>query len=162
MIGNPPDAPQLVPAIARIAERFGRAPKAVTADRGYGEAVVEDGLVDLGVNKVVIPRKGKPGAARREVEHARSFRRLVKWRTGAEGRISHLKHTYAWDRTLLDGIGGAETWCGFGVLAHNSVKISNLVEAKSAARATRADRRRAIDPAATGPPPGPPDASVAC
>jgi IS5 family transposase len=34
--GNPPHAPMLVPAIARITARFGRAPKSVTADRGYG------------------------------------------------------------------------------------------------------------------------------
>jgi len=61
---------------------------------------------------VVIPRKGKPSAARRQVEHSRAFRRLVKWRTGSEGRISILKHGYGWDRTLFDGIGGARTRCG--------------------------------------------------
>jgi IS5 family transposase len=38
--GNPPDAPMLVPAISRIKARFGRAPTAVTADRGYGEAAL--------------------------------------------------------------------------------------------------------------------------
>lgn len=37
-IGNPPDAPMLVPAIERVARRAERTPKAVTADRGYGEA----------------------------------------------------------------------------------------------------------------------------
>jgi transposase, IS5 family len=37
-IGNPPDAPLLAPAITRIKTRFGRAPRAVAADRGYGEA----------------------------------------------------------------------------------------------------------------------------
>ena len=36
-IGNPADAPQLAPAIERIKRRTGRAPRAVTADRGYGE-----------------------------------------------------------------------------------------------------------------------------
>jgi len=30
-------------------------------------------------------------------------------RTGCEGRISHLKHGYAWDRRLVDGLGGAQT-----------------------------------------------------
>src|SRR5215213_2899642 len=40
VVGNPPDAPMLVPAIARIAVRFG-APGAVAADRGYGEAKVD-------------------------------------------------------------------------------------------------------------------------
>ena len=44
---------------------------------------------------MAIPRKGQPGAARLATEHARGFRRLVKWRTGSEGRISHLKHRLA-------------------------------------------------------------------
>jgi IS5 family transposase len=40
-IGNPPDAPQLVPeAIERITARTGRTPRAVTADRGYGQPSV--------------------------------------------------------------------------------------------------------------------------
>ena len=43
-IGNPPDAPMLVPAVRRITPRAGRAPAAVTADRGYGEAAIEDEL----------------------------------------------------------------------------------------------------------------------
>src|SRR6266498_542688 len=42
--GNPPDAPQLAPAIERISRRTGRPPKAVAADRGYGEAGVETDL----------------------------------------------------------------------------------------------------------------------
>jgi hypothetical protein len=45
---------------------------------------------------------------------------------------SHLKHRYGWDRTRMDGIDGARIWCGHGVLAHNLVKISGLIEAKQA------------------------------
>lgn len=44
--------------------------------------------------RVAIPRKGKTGPARQHHERRPSFRRLVKWRTGCEGRISHLKHRY--------------------------------------------------------------------
>ena len=55
--GNPPDAPMLVPAITRIKALFGHAPKAVTADRGYGEASVEMGLVALGVRRSAIPAR---------------------------------------------------------------------------------------------------------
>jgi IS5 family transposase len=155
-VGNPADGGLLAPAIARIRARFGRAPRAVTADRGYGEAAVEADLKALGVKKVAIPRKGKPSAARREVEHARGFRKLVKWRTGCEGRISHLKHGGGWDRSLLDGIDGAETWCGLGVLVQNSVKIARLIDAKPPTRATSTTKPRVPDQAATGPPPGPP------
>lgn len=160
--GNPPDAPLLAPAIRRIAVLFGRVVRAVTADRGYGEAKIEQELRDLGVKTVVIPRKGKPGQARREVEHGRGFRRLVKWRTGSEGRISYLKRRYGWDRTLFDTMDGAQTWCGLGVLAHNSVKIASLIQA-SRPRPTassrpgrpRPARRSTPDPVATGPPPDP-------
>jgi transposase, IS5 family len=125
-IGNPPDAGQLAPAIQRITRRVGRPPRAVTADRGYGDASVERDLHDLGVRSVAIPRRSKPGAARREFEHRRVFRDKVKWRTGSEGRINHLKRSYGWNRTELTSIEGARTWCGHGVFAHNLVKISTL------------------------------------
>src|SRR5258708_25337617 len=55
-VGNPHDAPQLAPAIARIATRTGQTPRAVTADRGYGQASVERDLYDLGVRTVALPR----------------------------------------------------------------------------------------------------------
>jgi transposase, IS5 family len=124
--GNPADAPQLAPAVHRVIQRTGKTPRTVTADRGYGEKSVEDDLHELGVRHVVIPRKGKPGKARRAVEHRPAFRRTVKWRTGSEGRISTLKRGYGWDRTRFDGTSGARTWTGHGVLAHNLVKIAAL------------------------------------
>jgi hypothetical protein len=37
-----------------------------------------------------------------------------------------LKHTYGWNRTLLDSKNGAATWCGHVVFAHNLLKISTL------------------------------------
>jgi IS5 family transposase len=125
-VGNPADAAQLAPAIARVATRAGRTPRAVTADRGYGLASVERDLHDLGVRSVAIPRMSKPSAARREFEHRRAFRDKVKWRTGSEGRINHMKRSYGWNRTELTGIHGARTWCGHGVFAHNLVKIAIL------------------------------------
>jgi IS5 family transposase len=152
--GNPTDAPLLVPAIKRVKALLGRAPKAVTADRGYGEASVESGLARLGVEKIAIPRKGRPGSARRSVESSRGFRTLIKWRTGSEGRISHLKHSWGLDRTLLDGVGGATTWCGWGVLAHNTAKIAALAEGRKDKPAPVHQERPPSKPADTGPPTG--------
>ena len=82
-VGNPADGPLLVPAIKRIAKRFGLVPAAVTSDRGYGDTQVEADLTELGVTTVAIPRKGKPGQARRDVEQQPRFHRLIKWRTGS-------------------------------------------------------------------------------
>ena len=53
-------------------------------------------------------------------------RNKIKWRTGSEGRINHLKRSYGWNHTELTTIVGARTWCGHGVFAHNLVKISTL------------------------------------
>ena len=125
-VGNPPDAPQLAPAVRRITQRTNRSPRTVTADRGYGEAATDSALTDLGVRTVVIPRKGRPGIARQRVEHGRAFRRTIKWRTGSEGRISALKRGYGWDRTRLDNLEGAKTWTGQGIFTHNLTKIAAL------------------------------------
>jgi IS5 family transposase len=124
--GNPADAPQLAPAVERVTARTSRKPRTVTADRGYGEASVDEALHELGVKNVVIPRKGKPGKARQAEEHRPAFRKHVKWRTGSEGRISSLKRGYGWDRTRIDGTAGAQIWTGQGVFAHNLVKIGAL------------------------------------
>jgi IS5 family transposase len=124
--GAAPDGPQLVPAVQRITRRAGQVPRAVTADRGYGQAAVERDLHDLGVQAVAIPRQATTSPSRKATEHSREFRKLVKWRTGCEGRISYLKRGYGWDRTLLDGKTGATIWCEHGVFAHNLVKISAL------------------------------------
>jgi IS5 family transposase len=125
--GNPPDAPMLEPAIQRIKQRTGRTPRAVTADRGYGEHSVEDALHDAGVTTVVLPRKGRPTAARRHVEKKRAFKQMVRWRTGCEGRISCLKRDFGLNRTRIDGLHGARTWVGHGVFNHNLVKIADLI-----------------------------------
>jgi transposase, IS5 family len=124
--GAAPDGPQLAPAVERIRRRASRAPRAVTADRGYGQPAVERDLHALGVRTVAIPRQAKISPARKQIEHSRAFHRLVKWRTGSEGRISYLKRGYGWDRTRLDGKDGATVWCGHGVFAHNLIKIGTL------------------------------------
>ncbi len=119
-VGNPPDGPMLAPAIERV-RRLTQAPQlAVTADRGYGQHDVEVALRALGVTTVVLPSKGRPTAARRQIESEPQFQRLIKWRTGSEGRVSCLKRDFGWNRTRTDGIEGTRTWCGYGVFNHNS------------------------------------------
>ncbi len=124
--GMPPDAPRLAPAIARAVTATGVIPDAVTADRGYGQTSVDTELAGLGVELVAILRKGQPGKARQQVEAEDGFVELVKWRTGAEGRIAALKRQHGWGRVRLRGLEGARTWCGWGVLSHNAIKIAAL------------------------------------
>ncbi len=125
-IGNPADTDLLRPAVARVTARFGRPPLLLTADRGYWEPAIETYLHAAGVSVVVIPRTGKPSQARVSIERADGFVAAVKWRTGCEGRISHLKRDWHWRRTRLRSHTGARTWCGHGVFAHNLIKITQL------------------------------------
>ena len=124
--GMPPDAPRLAPAIERAIIATGLIPDAVTADRGYGQASVDLELTELGVDVVAILRKGQPGTARQQVEADPTFVEMIKWRTGAEGRISALKRQYGWGRARLRSLEGARTWCGWGILSHNAIKIAAL------------------------------------
>ena len=43
----------------------------------------------------------------------------TRYRTGADGRISHLKRRYGLDRTRLKGQDGQRTWTEWGILAYD-------------------------------------------
>jgi transposase, IS5 family len=78
ILGNPSDAPLLAPAVRRVKSRFGRPPRAVTADRGYGDTQVETDLYACGVKDVVIPRRGRPSQERARLQRSARFTKLVK------------------------------------------------------------------------------------
>jgi transposase, IS5 family len=73
----------------------------VTADRGYRAADVDTALSAVGVGFVAIVRKGREGLRRQAVERGPRFRKLIKWPTGSEGRISSLKRDFGWRRSLI-------------------------------------------------------------
>lgn len=123
-VGNPPDAPMLAPALERITTLTGQRPTAVAADRGYGDTDTYTDIAKLGIDRIAIPTKGRPSKDRQVYEQTRWFRRLVRWRTGAEGRISCLKRDFGWSRARIGGIDGARIWCGYGVFHHNLVKLA--------------------------------------
>jgi IS5 family transposase len=81
--GNPPDAPQLVPAVRRVAEVTGRVAGTVVGDRGLGTAANDRALAELGVRRIGLQRKGTVNAARAALERTRPFRRMRNWRVGS-------------------------------------------------------------------------------
>jgi IS5 family transposase len=122
--GNPADAPQLVPAVRRVAEVTGRTPGTVVGDRGFGTAANDRALAQLGVARIGLQRKGRLSPTRAAVERTRSFRRLRNWRVGIEARISHLKRSFGLRRTRLRRLGGARTWVGLGIFAYNLQRMT--------------------------------------
>jgi transposase, IS5 family len=122
--GNPPDAPQLVPAVQRVIAVTGRPPGTVVGDRGFGTAANDQAMAALGVKRVGLQRTGTPGKARLALERTRRFRRLRNWRVGIEARISHLKRAFGLRRTRLRRLGGARTWAGLGIFAYNLQRMT--------------------------------------
>jgi transposase, IS5 family len=122
--GNPPDAPQLVPAVKRVIALTGRPPGTVVGDRGFGTAANDQAVEALGVKRVGLQRTGTPGKARLGLERTRRFRRLRNWRVGIEARISHLKRGFGLRRTRLRRLPGARTWVGLGIFAYNLQRMT--------------------------------------
>jgi IS5 family transposase len=125
--GNPPDAPQLAPAVERVAAVTGRPPGTVVGDRGFGTAANDQAVAALGVKRIGLQRTGALSRARLAVERTRRFRRLRNWRVGIEARISHLKRSFGLRRTRLRRLGGARTWVGLGIFAYNLQRMTVVV-----------------------------------
>jgi transposase, IS5 family len=123
-LGNPPDAPQLVPAVQRVAQVTGRVPGTVAGDRGFGTAANDHELAELGVARIGLQRKGSLSTARAAHERTRRFRRLRHWRVGIEARISHLKRGFGLRRTRMRRLAGARTWVGLGIFAYNLQRMT--------------------------------------
>jgi IS5 family transposase len=122
--GNPPDAPQLIPAVQRVIAVTGRAPGTVVGDRGFGTVANDQALQALGVKRIGLQRNGTPGKAQLALERTRRFRRLRNWRVGIEARISHLTRAFGLRRTRLRRLGGARTWAGLGIFAYNLQRMT--------------------------------------
>ena len=119
--GNPPDAETLKASVAS-AKATGMQVRTVLADRGYGNDIADQALATVGVTDRVIPRVGRAAP----VESTKSWRRRYRFRAGCEGRISHLKRRYGWQRSRLKGAKGAAIWLGYGVLSHNLDRVVAL------------------------------------
>lgn len=125
--GNPNDDTLLVDAVDKHIKTFGRPPRAVAGDRGFGSAENERILKEKGVKQCSLPRKGKISKSRKEYQSRSGFKRLQRWRAGGEATISVLKRKYGLRRSLLRWANGTKTWVGFGILTYNLRKIASLI-----------------------------------
>ena len=117
--GNPNDEIQWEPSLNAHVESFGQPPEQASADRGLYSAPNEKFAKDLGVQHVVLPKRGYKSSTRREYESQEWFVAGRKWHAGVEGRISVLKRAHGLGRCLNHGLPGFERWVGWGVIAGN-------------------------------------------
>ncbi len=111
-LGNPGED-TLLPDTAAELQRLGISVKEVALDGGFNIGPTQEALETLAPQRVFIAGRQQPGSKRTQ-------RRLQRYRTGAEGRISHLKRGYGMDRSRLKGDEGRQIWTGWAVLAYNA------------------------------------------
>ena len=111
-IGNPAEDTLLPGTVAEL-ERLGIRVQEVALDGGFNVGPTTSALEDLAPKNVFIAGRQEPGSTRTQ-------RRMRRYRTGAEGRISHLKRRYGLDRSRLKGDEGRQIWTEWSILAYNA------------------------------------------
>jgi transposase, IS5 family len=102
----------LLPATVAEMTELGLAPREVVLDGGFGHLRSEEQLAAIELDRVFVSGRQEPGSARTK-------RRLRCYRTGIEGRISHLKRGYGMRRSRLKGEEGQRTWSAWAILAYD-------------------------------------------
>jgi IS5 family transposase len=110
-IGNPSENTLLPGTVAEL-ERLGIKPREVAVDGGFQPTPTNAALAELGAKTVFI-------AGHQEPSSRHTKRRLARYRTGAEGRVSHLKRRYGLDRSRLKGDQGEQIWTEWAILAYD-------------------------------------------
>jgi transposase, IS5 family len=113
-LGNPAEDTLLPDTLGELT-RLGIQPREIALDGGFNPGPTHQALADHGLTpeRVFIAGRQQPGSRR-------TRRRLQRYRTGAEGRISHLKRGYGLDRSRLKGDQGRQMSTGWAVLAYNA------------------------------------------
>jgi transposase, IS5 family len=107
-----PNETQLLPGTASELERLGLRPREVALDGGFEKAPTAAALDELAPERVFIAGRQQPGSRRTQ-------QRLARYRTGAEGRISHLKRGHGLRRARLKGEAGMKAWTAWSILSYN-------------------------------------------
>jgi IS5 family transposase len=109
--GNPTEDVLLPQTVAELV-KLGLSPREVALDGGFNTGPTSDALAAIEPERVFISGRQQPGSRRTQ-------RRMQRYRTGAKGRISHLKRGYGMRRSRLKGDNGQRIWTGWTTLAYN-------------------------------------------
>ena len=116
-IGNPAEN-TLLPDTAEELKNLGITLKEIMLDGGFMPTPSNTALEDL-TDTIHITGRQESGSRR-------TRRRRQRYRTGVEGRISHLKRGYGMDRSRLKGDTGHQIWAGWAALSYNAETYTTL------------------------------------
>lgn len=109
--GNPAEN-RLLPQTAQELARAGIRPREVVVDGGFMPGPTSEAFPGMTADQVQIAGRHEPGSQR-------TRKRRARYRTGIEGRISHLKRRYGLRRSRLKGDQGKQIWTGWAILAYD-------------------------------------------
>ncbi|HYN52319.1 MAG TPA: transposase [Thermoleophilaceae bacterium] len=109
--GNPAENTLLATNATEL-ERVGLKPRELVGDGGFQTGPTLDALPELAPEQIQLSGRHEPGSRR-------TRKRRARYRTGIEGRISHLKRGYGLRRSRLKGHEGQRIWTGWAILAYN-------------------------------------------
>jgi IS5 family transposase len=109
--GNPAEN-KLLPHTAKELRQAGIRPREIVADGGFQPGPTSEAFPDLTADQIHISGRHQPGSRR-------TRKRRARYRTGIEGRISHLKRSYGLRRSRLKGDDGMRIWTGWAILAYD-------------------------------------------
>ena len=110
-IGNPAEN-TLLPHTAAELDRAGIRPREIMLDGGFMPGPTTETFPDVSDDQIQI-------SGRHETGSRRTRKRRARYRTGIEGRISHLKRGYGLRRSRLKGDDGMQIWTGWAILAYD-------------------------------------------
>jgi len=117
--GNPSEEEQWKPSLKAHLKTFQQPPHQASGDRGLFSEPNEQLAHDLGVKRVILPKRGYRSKARLKHERKAWFVKGRHWHAGVEGRISVLKRAHDLGRCLAHGLTGFHCWVGWAVIAGN-------------------------------------------
>jgi len=109
--GNPAENRLLSQTVDELM-RAGIRPREVVLDGGFMPGPTTDAFPELTDDQIQISGRHEPGSRR-------TRKRRARYRTGIEGRISHLKRRYGMRRSRLKGDDGMQIWTGWAILAYD-------------------------------------------
>ena len=110
-LGNPAEN-KLLAQTATELDRAGIRPREIVADGGFLPGPTKDTLPELREDQIHLANQHEPGSRR-------TRKRRARYRTGIEGRISHLKRRYGLRRSRLKGDDAMRIWTGWAILAYD-------------------------------------------
>ncbi len=121
------DVDQAVAVVERLVKEYGAATiKSLSFDRGFSSAANKAAIGDK-VEKLIMPKRGKPTKASRQEEGTRRYRILKNRHSAVESNINSLQH-HGLKRCPDAGKHGYKRYAGLGILAYNLHIIGNWLQ----------------------------------